>query len=112
MEFYVHNTLAYASPSQTEMLRKALWTRAAHADLKFDSGWYEKVQHGHDYRPSLMNYTAITLIKSCEGESVPPHRDRFNLGESSVISIGTSVVASCGQKARKVLFRCPLLLSM
>eukprot|EP00971_Amphidinium_carterae_P188127 3734182-Amphidinium_carterae.1 len=27
---------------------KALWTRAAHADLKFDSGWFEKVQHGHD----------------------------------------------------------------
>eukprot|EP00971_Amphidinium_carterae_P319594 6352029-Amphidinium_carterae.1 len=48
MEFYIHNTLAYASPSQTEMVRKAQWTRAAHADLKFDSGWFEKVQHGHD----------------------------------------------------------------
>eukprot|EP00971_Amphidinium_carterae_P348294 6490419-Amphidinium_carterae.6 len=37
-----------ASPSQTEMLRKALWTEAAHTDLKFDSGWFEKGQHGRD----------------------------------------------------------------
>eukprot|EP00971_Amphidinium_carterae_P189209 3755983-Amphidinium_carterae.1 len=35
-----------------------------------------------------MDDTAITLIKSCEGASVPPHCDRFNLQESSVISIG------------------------
>eukprot|EP00971_Amphidinium_carterae_P149563 2965545-Amphidinium_carterae.3 len=184
MEFYISNTLAYASPQQAEMLRKGLWTKAAHTDLKVDSGWFEWMvrekliltnvphlivadvsspdpttcgfatkssppmalmnrilqrlektdmprAHGrfkdlhnvkyprsillglytkrrvgiarhtashvdlmndiHElarHRPSLMDYTAITLIKSCEGESVRPHCDRFNLGESSVISIG------------------------
>eukprot|EP00971_Amphidinium_carterae_P039389 774204-Amphidinium_carterae.3 len=48
MQFYISNTLAYASPQQTEMLRKVSWTKAAHADLRFHSEWFEKVQHGRD----------------------------------------------------------------
>eukprot|EP00971_Amphidinium_carterae_P271426 5385974-Amphidinium_carterae.7 len=48
------------------------------------------VKSGQDDIPDTCtsDYSAITLIQSCEGESVSPHRERFNLGASYVNSIG------------------------
>eukprot|EP00971_Amphidinium_carterae_P152138 3015532-Amphidinium_carterae.2 len=33
MQFYISSTLTDASPEQAEMLRMALWTKAAHAEM-------------------------------------------------------------------------------
>eukprot|EP00971_Amphidinium_carterae_P153542 3044065-Amphidinium_carterae.1 len=53
------------------MLRKALcqglWTRAAHTGLNFDSGWFEKVQHGHDcVCESLIHCLSSSVISNCQ----------------------------------------------
>eukprot|EP00971_Amphidinium_carterae_P244973 4864066-Amphidinium_carterae.5 len=49
------------------------------------------------HRAALSDYCAITIIKSCEGEHVPPHRDKISLGVSHVIIVIPLGSLTCGQ---------------